>query len=113
MTINKEITTTDKCRITWLKSANPVNEEFSIGSVLASFTISDGTNVLAKWVDSNGAAIGPAIVRKNNAAFISWSPALQGGISTNAALIGAVIDDLVLAYPSKQLCKLALLNIKP
>ncbi len=89
-----ETTTTDKRKIVWSSSPNIVNEEFSVGSIVANFKMADGTLVLAKWLDMNGREAGPAVVRKNNVSFIAWSPALQGAITTNAHVIGAVIDDL-------------------
>lgn len=95
VTITGETTTTEKRKIVFVTSANAVNDEFAIGSVLANFTLGEGAAILAKWVDFSGRDLGPAVVRKNNATFISWSPALQGEITTNARVLSSVIDNLV------------------
>ncbi|PWU03545.1 MAG: hypothetical protein C5B53_00290 [Candidatus Melainabacteria bacterium] len=92
VTIAGENTTTEKRKIVW--SQKGINDEFSIGSVVANFTPASDSTVLARWTDASGRDLGPAVTRKNNATFISWSPALQGEITTNAHVLGSVMDDL-------------------
>ncbi len=50
--------------------------------------------LLARWQDLSGKDLGPAMIRRGNFFFISWSQAMQGTISTNANLLAAALENL-------------------
>lgn len=87
-------TTSDARHIQMLRGKNPIHDDFSIGTVLANFSLLEGALPLAKWLDKSGHEIGTAIARKNNSTFIAWAPGEQGEITTNATIISDAIEDL-------------------
>jgi uncharacterized lipoprotein YddW (UPF0748 family) len=71
-----------------------LTEEFAVGSVSAVVSPSEGATPLATWIDSSGATVGPAVVKKGNSIFLAWAPGLQGDITANAALIDSALEEL-------------------
>ncbi len=88
-----QTTTTDKRKVAWLQPASG-QQEFPIGTVYSTFAIGDGGTTLANWVDAQG-TIAPAVVKKGNTIYMSWSLAMQGELTTNAALVSLALDNLV------------------
>ncbi len=91
----KEITITEKRKIDWPNAPQKlITDEFPIGSNLIDFSPTGDSTVIARWQDLTGKDIGPAIIQRGNSLFLSWSPALQGPISTNSSLISAALENL-------------------
>jgi len=91
----RNINTTEKRKIDWPNAPQKIiTDEFPVGCDLSDFSPTADASILAHWQDLNGRNIGPAISRLGNCLFISWSPALQGQISTNASLISAALENL-------------------
>jgi uncharacterized lipoprotein YddW (UPF0748 family) len=88
-------TSTEKHKVSWLQSANVQTEEFPIGTVYSIFSTISGATTLANWLDAQGSIISPAVVKKDNSIYMSWSLAMQGEIGANAALLSATLDRLV------------------
>ena len=93
--IFRQITTTEKRKLNWINGQEKIlSEEFPIGAVVADFTPSADCSILARWQDLSGNDLGPAMTRRGNFLFISWSQAMQGSISTNASLMAQVLENM-------------------
>ncbi len=91
----RNINITEKRKIDWPNAPQKINtDEFPVGCDLTDFTPSTESTILARWQDLTGKDLGPAISRLGNCLFISWSPALQGSISSNSSLISAGLENL-------------------
>ncbi|MGH9552927.1 MAG: beta-galactosidase trimerization domain-containing protein, partial [Terriglobales bacterium] len=92
--VTKQSTAADIRKLQWPKQPLPLTEEFAVGSVTAIVNPVEGAQPLATWTDSNGAVVGPAVVKKGNAIFLAWAPGLQGDITSNANLITNALEEL-------------------
>jgi uncharacterized lipoprotein YddW (UPF0748 family) len=92
--VERQETTTDKRKISVVRGTNPLHDEFSIGTVYAVVKLLDGGLPSANWLDKSGNNVGVAAAHKGNAAFISWDPGEQGEVTTNASILGQMIEDL-------------------
>lgn len=95
VTISKQSNLGDKQKVEWPRTPFAVSEEFAIGTVRSDVSLSDGATQLAKWMDSTGREVSPAVVRKGGCIFISWPPGLQGEITANANLLSLALEELV------------------
>lgn len=95
VSISKQSNLTDKQKVDWPRTPFAVSEEFAIGTVRSDVTLTEGAQQLAKWSDSTGREVAPAIVRKGGCVFLTWAPGLQGEITANSNLISLALEELV------------------
>lgn len=95
VTVSKQSNLTDKQKIDWPRTPFAVSEEFAIGTVRSDVVITEGAQQLAKWTDSTGREVAPAVVRKGGCVFLTWAPGLQGEITANSNLISLALEELV------------------
>ena len=91
--LDSQYTFKDPARLVWTNSPLPVSDNIAVGSMVAKISVSPEAKTLAKW-EANATAVGAAVVRKDNVAYLGWVPGMQGDLMVNARYIAMVLDDL-------------------
>ncbi|HNB23315.1 MAG TPA: beta-galactosidase trimerization domain-containing protein, partial [Candidatus Melainabacteria bacterium] len=95
VTVSKQSNLSDKQKVEWPRTPFAVSEEFAIGTVRSDVSVTEGAQQIAKWLDSTGREVAPAVVRKGGCVFLTWAPGLQGEITANSNLISLALEELV------------------
>lgn len=80
-------------QLAWPRGRDSLNQDFAVGTLVADLAPSDPTNAVASWKDQSGKPAGAAICRSNGNTFVGWAPGLQGETTTNAQILGMILED--------------------
>lgn len=81
-------------KLAWTDTPLPIEADFAVGSTVAKLNLDSGVRTLAKWKTEAKENAGAAIVRRSNSAFISWTPGLQGELTSNSRFLSMTLDEL-------------------